>query len=337
MASSSSNTHLIIAALESKIVPVPDFDLPAPYTYELRRHLLTPPETIAERIKDADIVIMSVVPLRGKFLDPAVSPRLKLIVVVAVGTDTIDLEACKKRGIAVANSPLCNSVAVAEHAIALYFAVRRSVVFSQKKLRSAAEFTTNDTLLKAMKGPDGNAPRTCRHETVGIVGYGGVGRIVESLAKALGMKVLVSGRKGASATAEGRTSFETLIRESSVIVLCLPRSPETMDLISKAELEAMKPYAVIVNVSRGGIVNEKALVAALKTRKIGGYATDVYEQEPPSLETSTLLAPDTADLNLVTTPHVAWFAEETFTNFADAIKENVVGWVSTGRPKYPVI
>ncbi|KAI1764297.1 D-isomer specific 2-hydroxyacid dehydrogenase [Hypoxylon sp. FL1150] len=330
-----AQTHHVVVALESFFVPVPKLDLPAPHTYELREYERTYPDQVAQRIKDADILISAVAPIGADVLSPEVSPRLKMVAIVASGTDAVDLDACRARGIVVTNSPHCNTVAVAEHAIALYFAARRSLVLSHT-LVQANEWPRRGGLQKTLNGPDGKPPKTCRDETLGIVGYGAVGKMVESMAKGLGMKVLISGRKGSATAPEGRTPFETLIRESSVILICLPRSPESVNLISEAELASMKPYALIINVSRGLIVNEKALLAALKNRKIAGYATDVYAQEPASAENSPLVGPDTAGLNLITTPHVAWIAEDTIDKLHDALKANIGGLLSTGEPKYRV-
>ncbi|KAI1650418.1 D-isomer specific 2-hydroxyacid dehydrogenase [Daldinia loculata] len=331
----NTNTHHIVVALEASIVPVPPLDLPAPHTYELREYGRTRPEEIAERVKDADIIILIIARINADILRPEMTPRLKMISVVASGTDCVDLAACRARGIVVGNTPHCNTVSVADHAVALCFATRRSVALIHTMVQSGE--WRKEMLHKTLNGPDGRAPRTCRDETLGIIGYGAVGKILESTAKGLGMKVLISGRKGDSTAPEGRTPFDTLIRESSVIVLCLPRSPDTMNLISNAELDAMKPYAVIVNVSRGGIVDEKALVAALKSRKIAGYGTDVYEQEPANPDSSPLVGPDVAGLNIVTTPHVAWCAGDTIANYNRATKENIAGWLTTGQPKYSVV
>ncbi|KAI0111700.1 D-isomer specific 2-hydroxyacid dehydrogenase [Daldinia grandis] len=331
----STGTHYVVVALEASIVPVPPLDLPAPHTYELRQYGRTRPEEVAERVKDADVVIVTIVQLKADVLRPEMTPRLKMVAVVASGTDCVDLAACRARGIVVGNTPHCNTVSVAEHVVALYFATRRSVALIHTMVQSGE--WRKGMLHNTLNSPDGRAPRTCRDETLGIIGYGAVGKVLKSTAKSLGMRVLISGRKGVSTVPEGRTPFDTLIRESSVIVLCLPRSPETMNLVSNAELGAMKPYAVIVNVSRGGIVDEKALVAALKSRKIAGYGTDVYEQEPANPDNSPLVGPDVAGLNIVTTPHVAWCAGDTISNYNRATKENIAGWLTTGRPKYSVV
>ncbi|OTA99671.1 hypothetical protein M426DRAFT_324922 [Hypoxylon sp. CI-4A] len=331
-----TNTHLTIVALESFFVPVPRFDLPAPYTYSLREFARTRPDQTAERIRDADVVITTVLPVGADELRADASPRLRMIAVVASGVDCVDLAACRARGIVVANTPHCNAVSVAEHIVALYFGVRRSVALSHGLVQEGA-WAERGPLMAVLESPDGNPPRTCREETLGIVGYGAVGKMLEAAAKGLGMKVLVSGRKGVAAAPTGRTPFDALIRECSVLALCLPRSPEVMDLISSAELDVMKPYAVIVNASRGGIVDEKALLEALKMKRIAGYATDVYEKEPAGPENSVLVGPHTAGLNLITTPHVAWVASDTVANYNRATKENIEGWLATGRPRYPVV
>ncbi|KAI1641119.1 hypothetical protein F4809DRAFT_647588 [Biscogniauxia mediterranea] len=333
--------HHVVVALESFFCPVPDLPLPAPYTYTLRDHVRT--HTAAEaasRIRDATVLILTVFPLTAELLRPEVSPRLRMVSVVASGTDAVDLAACRARGIAVANSPHCNAVAVAEHALALYFAARRSVTLTHALTRRG-EWTRTGSLVRAMDAPDGRPPGTCRDEVVGIVGYGAVGKQIELVVRSLGVKrVLVAGRKGAAeaaATPEGRVPFDAVMRESTVVFVCLPRSPETLNLISDAELGVMHPHAVLINVSRGGIVDENALVAALRRKSIAGAGTDVYFQEPAGPENSPLLAPDTADLNLVTTPHVAWCAEDTAANYSRTLKENVTGWITTGEPKFRVV
>ncbi len=348
-----SETHLIIVAFETFLVPAPEFDLPAPYTCEVRQHGRTRADQVAERIRDADVVTLSVLALGADVLDAAVSPRLRMVAVIASGTDRVDLAACRARGIAVSNTPHCNARAVAEHAVALYFDARRSVTLSHSLIR-AGQWVRRSTLIDVLNGPDGRPPRTCRDETLGIIGYGGVGKMIESVARGLGMgKILISGRKGDQqqqqqqqpqnqslpAAGEGfreRTPFDTVIRESTVIVLCLPQLPETMGLISDAELGAMRPHAIVINVSRGGVVDERALVAALRARRIAGAAVDVHPYEPAGPDNSPLLAPDTADLNIVATPHVAWVAEDTNRNYQEALKENINSWLATGRAKFQV-
>ncbi|KAI1133799.1 glycerate dehydrogenase [Nemania abortiva] len=326
-----SQTHWVIVALETFFCPLPSFTLPAPHTCEFRNYERTRPDQIVERIRDADIVISTILPLTADILSVEATPRLKMLSIIASGTDAVDLAACRARGIVVGNTPHCNVTAVTEHVLALYFATRRSLMLTHALIRAGDWGSQQST----MDGPDGKPPRTCSEELVGIIGYGAIGRHVESTVKLLGMKTVVAGHKGAPAP-EGRVPFETVIRECSVLVVVLPRSPETMNLISEVEFNQMKPYSLLINVSRGGIVDEKALVSALREGKIAGASTDVYAQEPALPSNSVLLGADTAGLNLVTTPHIAWYAEETFENYSRACRANVAEFVTTSKPKYRV-
>ncbi|KAI1369613.1 D-isomer-specific 2-hydroxyacid dehydrogenase family protein [Xylaria arbuscula] len=330
-----SQTHWVIVALETFFCPLPNFTLPAPHTCEFRSYERTRPDQVAERIRDADIVIMTILPLTAELLSAEVAPRLKMISVIASGTDIVDLAACRARGIVVGNTPHCNVVTVTEHVFAMYFATRRSIMLTHNLTR-AGDWATKGSQQRTMNGPDGKAPRTRRDEVLGIIGYGAIGRSIETMAQTLGMKTLVAGRKGAATATEGRVPFETVIREASILVVCLPRSPETLNLISTAEFDLMKPYSLLINVSRGGIVDETALVAALKEGKIAGAGTDVYSREPAEPGSNVLLAADTAELNLVLTPHVAWYSEETFENYSRTCRANVAGFVTAGEPEHRI-
>ncbi|KAI0117678.1 glycerate dehydrogenase [Nemania sp. FL0031] len=327
-------THWVIVALETFFCPLPTFTLPAPHTCEFRNYERTRPDQVAERIRDADIVIMTIIPLTAEVLSVEATPRLKMVSVIASGIDAVDLAACRARGIVVGNTPHCNVTTVTEHVLALYFATRRSLMLTHALTR-AGDWATKGSQQSTMDGPDGKPPRTCGEELVGIIGYGAIGRRIESTVKLLGMQTVIAGRKGAPAS-EGRVPFETAIRDCSVLIVCLPRSPETLNLISDYEFNQMKPYGLLINVSRGGIVDENALVSALREGKIAGAGTDVYAQEPAHPDNSVLLAKDTAGLNLVTTPHVAWYAEETFDNYSRACRANVAEFVTASKAKYQV-
>lgn len=155
------------------------------------------------------------------------------------------------------------------------------------------------------------------------------------------MKVLIAGRKGDENPASNgasmhRTPFEEVLRKSTVIVVAVPRLPETMNLISTTEFQKMSHKAVVINVSRGGIVDEAALLQALKDRNIHGAATDVFAVEPASAETSPLLAEDTSALNLTLSPHTAWCADKTAKNYAAMSPMNVMNFL-LGRPTNLVV
>lgn len=180
---------------------------------------------------------------------------------------------------------------------------------------------------------EGRPPHTCGNEVAGVVGYGPIGQRVAQLCRALGMEVLVAARKGAepAAAADGapaRTAFAEVVRRATVLFLVVPLTPETRDLIGAPELAGMRPDAVVVNVGRGGTVDEAALVDALRRGGISGAATDVYETEPAgSGRDSVLLGEAARDLNLTLTPHLAWCADQTRVNVRRVVGENLRAFV----------
>ncbi len=152
------------------------------------------------------------------------------------------------------------------------------------------------------------------------------------------MKVLVAARKPSSDpslepardalsvpdAAIGRVPFDQVLQQATVVVLSLPRNPQTLNLISAAELKKVHPYAVLINIARGGIVDETAVVQALQEKRIAGYATDVYRVEPAGGSDDTpLLANDAKDLNITLSPHLAWFSQRTIKNLGDTLKATV--------------
>ncbi|KAH3907374.1 hypothetical protein HBI56_157470 [Parastagonospora nodorum] len=326
--------HHHIVALESQHQPLPadGFDIPNTLTVYQR----TTREELHDRIRDATILITTTVKLDAATLHPEITPHLQYIAISATGTDPVDLAAAKARGIRVTNCPGANLDAVSEHAISLYFAARRRTVLLDRKTREhPSEWKREGTLNKYMRLPDGSPPLTCKEEVLGVVGYGGLGQRIAGLGRALGMKVLVAARKtsspgGAEPTpslASDRVTFDHVLKRATVLVLSLPRVPETMNLISTAELAQMNPYAVIINIARGGIVDEAAVAQALKDKQIAGYATDVYHVEPlDGPEDTPLLAEDAKDLNITMSPHLAWFSQRTLKNLGDILKETVESW-----------
>jgi lactate dehydrogenase-like 2-hydroxyacid dehydrogenase len=322
-------THHVVA-IEAVHCPIPEFDLPGPHSRAV--HRWTDPADLPNRVKDATIIITTTIRLSAETLSAEITPKLRLIVIMATGTDCVDIAAASARGITVCNCPGSNIDSVSEHAIGLYFATRRKLV----ELHNATvavptdssldtEWKTNGSLLGRVRAPDGKAPLLCSDETVCIVGYGSLGKRIEAMTKGLGMNVIIAERKGVSPRA-GRVLFEDGLKKSTVVVLCLPRSAETLNMISTAELQIMSPHAVLVNVARGGIVDEKALVEALKRGAISGAATDVYATEPAGRGDSPLLSPEAAGLNLVLTPHLAWYSERTLQNLQAAMKNTIEKW-----------
>lgn len=167
-------THHTIVALEAQFCPIPKFTLPAPFTYTLVEYPYTPIPEIPSRIKDATILLTTTIPLSTHVLSPSVSPNLRMIAVMASGTDTIDLEACKKRGIRVCNSSHANTAAVSEHALGLYFAARRKFVQMDAAVR-ANDWVRAGKSVTLMEDHTRKMPLTCAEEVMGLIGYGIIG------------------------------------------------------------------------------------------------------------------------------------------------------------------
>ncbi|OCK82033.1 glycerate dehydrogenase [Lepidopterella palustris CBS 459.81] len=328
--------HHHIVALERIHQPLPEFTFAPPTTHTLTVYQRTEPEELHERIRDATIIIITVVKIDADALSPSVTPNLRLVAVMATGTDPVDLDACRKRGIRVTNCPAANIESVSEHAIALYFAARRRVVqLHNSILTEPSEWKAKNTLTHLLRYKDGNCPLTCQDEFMGIIGYGSLGKRIAQLGIALGMTVLIAARKSPTdpselppSNHEDRVPFDEVLRRSTVLVLCLPRTPETLNLISTSELQSMSPHAILINIARGGIVDEHALVTALQKGWIAGAATDVLAVEPAkSVDDSPLLGEQAKELNITVSPHLAWFSQRTMVNLSQIQKETVEGWV----------
>ena len=243
--------------------------------------------TLVERAEGAD-GILSLLTMRvdAEFLDRAGS-QLRVVANYGVGVDNVDLAAARARDVVVANTPDVLTDAVAELAIALTLSLLRRVAQGDRFLRSRAPWLFS---LEFMLG------ESLRGKTFGVVGPGRIGRAAASLAEALGARPLLAGRGD---------DVGTLLETADVVSLHLPLTPDTRHLIDAAALARMRPTAVLVNTARGPIVDESALVAALRDGTIAGAALDVYEHEPEV--TAELLELE----NVVLTPHIASATRDT--------------------------
>lgn len=324
-----------IVFLQAAFCKVPDFQLPPSHSYTKAVYDVTSLADLHARVHSATILVFSAIKIDAVTLSPEVTPYLKYIVIVATGTDCVDLDACRARGILVSNCPNANVESVSEHALGMYFTIRRRML-EMRSLTMRGEWPRRGTLMFDMLDRQGQPPLTCQEEVVGILGYGAVGKRIATIARAVGMKVLISGRKndanGTSPPGNGnsngdgneqRVPFEHIIKTCTVIFIAVPLTDSTRHLISTPELEKMPQQSILVNVSRGGVVDEEALVAALKENRIAGAAMDVFREEPAGPENSPLLAEGTKDLNLLVTPHLAWLAGITWTIQSQILKENI--------------
>jgi len=271
---------------------------------------------IVERMRDATIAICNKLPLREPEL--AQLPKLKLIAVAATGVDNIDLDYCKRINLAVCNVRNYATHSLAEHVLLLTLALRRNLSAYMQDVRSgkwqqARQFCLLDHPIHDLHG-----------SAMGIIGYGFLGRSVAALAQALGMKVLISEHKNAAEVREGRMAFTDVISSSDVVSLHCPLTDATRNMIDVAELQMMRRNALLINTARGGLVNETALINALKDGLIAGAAFDVLSEEPPRRSNPLL----EADLqNLIVTPHVAWASLEAMKTLADQLVDNLEAFV----------
>jgi glycerate dehydrogenase len=250
-------------------------------------------------------------------------PDLKLIAVAATGVDRIDLAACARRGVAVANVRGYAVHSVAEHVMMLALALRRNLPAYVEDVRAGRWAESKQFCLLT------HEIRDLHETTMGVVGYGSLGRATAGLARRFGMRVLVSEHRGAERVRDGRTEFDELLRESDVVTLHAPLSAETRNLVGERELRLMKGSALLINCARGGVVDEAALARALREGRIAGAGVDVLSNEPPR-EGNPLLAADLP--NLIVTPHVAWASRGAMQALADQVIDNIEAFFR-GEPK----
>ena len=291
------------------------------FPHQWRDYPTTSPDLVVERLRDATVAIVDRVFLGEAEL--AQLPHLKLIALAATGFDNIDLAACRRRGVAVANVRNW-SKSVPEHVFALILALRRNLLSYHQAVQSGAwERAENYTLLQDP------LPLSLSGATLGMIGHGGLGQVVVELARAFGMRVLIAERKGAGTIRNGRTCFDDVLAASSVLVVLCPFTEETRGLIGAAELGRMPRHALLINCARGGIVDEQALATALQRGDIAGAGVDVLSQEPPRAGNPLLTLKQP---NLIVTPHVAWASVQSLQALADQVVDNIEGFVA-GTPR----
>ena len=256
-------------------------------------------DQIVERIRDAEFVLTNKVRLTGEILKAA--PKLKFIGLTATGTDNVDIEVAKRCGIAVCNIRAYCTQSVAEHVFGSLLNLTHSLGQYIASVRAGEWQKSADFCLMT------HPIRELSAMTLGIVGYGSLGKGVADVAEAFGMQVIVSARPGADAVDDGRVSFDELLRRSDVISLHCPLNDTTIRLFGEAEFRKMKSDAILINTARGGLIDSAALVAALNDGEIAAAALDVLPQEPP-VDGDPLL--DYKGPNLLMTPHIAWASNE---------------------------
>jgi glycerate dehydrogenase len=291
------------------------------FEHEWAEYATTAQTEVVERLRRATICITNKVPLRAAELSQL--PALRFIAVAATGVDIVDIDYCRKRNLPVSNVRNYATRSVPEHVLMLILSLRRNLLsYREDVLDGAWEEAQGFCLLN-------HTIRDLYESTLGIIGYGALGRAVERVALALGMRVLISERKGAPALRQGRVSFEETLRSSDIITLHCPLNDETRSLISREEFLVMRPGALLINTARGGLVDESALREALTSGLIAGAGFDVLTKEPPQGGNPLL---ELSLPNFILTPHIAWASREAMQALANQLIDNIEAFVS-GAPR----
>jgi glycerate dehydrogenase len=291
-----------------------------PHTWQ--EYPVTPANEILARLQGATVAITNKVPLRAATL--AALPQLKMIAIAATGYDVVDVEYCKAHRIAVANIRNYAVHTVPEHAFTLITALRRNLLayradVERGRWQEVDTFCFIDHPIRDLHGA-----------TLGIVGEGALGQGTARIARGFGMHVLFADHEPPKAPNVEFTPFDEVLTQSDVISLHVPLSPQTRNLIGAAQLRRMKPTALLINTSRGGLVDEAALAQALREGWIAGAGFDVLTTEPPKQGNPLL---ELRLPNFILTPHIAWASDGAMQFLADQLIDNVEAFIA-GKPQH---
>ena len=290
-----------------------------------KAYQLTSRDQISSRIRNASIVLTNKCKLDGESL--ASASKLKLVCLAATGTNNVDLEYCRKRNIGVANVAGYSTESVVQFTFSFLLALAGNLV----ELNKASHDGTWS------KSPFFSLPGICFHEikgkTLGIIGYGNIGRQVAQIAQSFGMNVLIAKIPGRTYRSgdQARAPLAEVLKKSDFVSLHAPLTALTEKIMNAKTLRMMKQSAFLINMARGGLVDEKALYQALKVKKIAGAACDVLSQEPPPANHILLNAP-----NMLMTPHVSWASLEARIRLVHEMSENIRAF-QAGRKRSRVI
>lgn len=309
--------HIVVLDRDTLVNRPFDFDFP----HTLSSYGTTEAHETLERIHGADIVITNKVVISAQAF--AENPQLKLVAVTATGVNNVDVEAAKQNGTAVCNIRAYGNESVAEHAFMMMITLMRNLPAYQRDV--AAGLWENSPFFCHLGAP----MRDLNGKTLAIFGRGNIGKTLATYAQAFKMNVVFVEHKYAQNVRDGYVSFDEAIRSADVVSLNCPLTPQTANMIGEAELQQMKPGAILINCGRGGLVDEAALVAALKYGQIGGAGFDVLTQEPPRDGNPLLKA---RLPNLIVTPHIAWASQEAANRLFDILLDNINRFVA-GNPQ----
>ena len=277
----------------------------------------TSPEQVIERIGNSDAIFLNKIQITKEIFEAC--PNLKYIGVLATGYNVIDIKAAKEHGVVVTNIPAYSTDSVAQHVFSF-------ILYFTNQVAQHSESVMNGDWVRCRDFCFWNGSLSeLAGKTLGIFGYGNIGRKVSEIAKAFGMKVICCTRTQKPDMPEP-VSFEELLKRSDFLTLHAPLTEQTKNIINKETLSLMKPEAYLINTARGGFVVEQDLADCLNEGRIAGYAADVLIQEPMAENCPLLKAK-----NCVITPHIAWAPRETRKRLQGIAEENLKAWIS-GKP-----
>jgi len=285
----------------------------------------TDDEQVAERIAGAEIVLGNKILISAALF--AGAPDMRFIGLTATGTDNVDLLAAREHGVAVANIRAYCSRSVAEHVFGCILNLAHNLGAYSRDVR-AGEWQKAENFCMLTR-----PIRELSAMTLGIVGYGELGKCVAGIARAFDMEIIVAARPGSNDVPDDRVSMDELLARSDVITLHCPLNDATRKLFSQSEFKAMKNTAILINTARGGLVDSAALVGALRRGDIAAAAVDVLPKEPPR-DGDPLL--DYDGDNLVVTPHIAWGTRTARQNALDELTANIAAFIE-GRERCRVV
>ena len=285
-------------------------------------HPRTAESEVIERARGAEIVLTNKTPLSAATL--AALPELRYVGVLATGVNIVDLEAARGQGVVVSNVPGYGAASVAQMVFALLLEMVQQVGHHAALVRRGAwtecpDFSLRDRCLTELAG-----------KTMGVVGYGGIGRNVARIAMAFGMRVLAQTAHPEKYQDEADPKFvdiDQLFSECDVISLNCPLTEQTRGLVNPARLARVKQGVLLINTGRGQLIEERAVAEALEKGYLGGYAADVLAQEPPGADNPLLAAP-----NCIITPHIAWATTEARQRLLAQVVDNIVAF-QHGSPR----
>lgn len=294
-------------------------------TASFTRHEFTQPDQIIERLQETDIVIVNKTLISAEVMQAC--PALKMIAITATGTNNVDLQAAQQRGIRVCNVIRYGRASLVQHTFMLMLALAGNLQRYQQDVKTgvwnrAPNFCLMDHRIMELEG-----------KTLGIVGYGDLGQGVAAMGRAFGMQILIAQRPGNTTSQPDRLPLHELLPQVDVLSLHCLLSEQTRNLIDEKELALMRHGAILLNTARGGLVNETALVQALKAGKLGGAGTDVLTQEPP-VNGNVLLEIELP--NLIVTPHCAWASREARQRLIDLTAENIRHFMDGTQSRFVV-